>query len=166
TWYINVNDVHTRFSYQIINVNTVQFTNQSSGATTFQWDFGDGTVSNIENPSHTYNEGTYDVKLTTNACGQLTTKNKKINITTLGTTEISKSDFKIYPVPTKDILKIKTDKKISGIEILDSNGKKINCKTVFSNDEYWISIHELIPGIYFITYTMNGIIYSEKFIKE
>jgi PKD repeat protein len=166
TWYVNINDAHTRFNYQIINVNTVQFTNQSSGATTFQWDFGDGTVSNIENPLHTYNEGTYDVKLTTNACGQLTTKIKKINITTLGTAEISKPDVKIYPVPAKDILKIKTDKKISGIEIFDSNGKKINCRTVFKNDEYWISIHELTSGIYFITYTMNGIIYSEKFIKE
>lgn len=93
-------------------------------------------------------------------------QNRKINITTLGTAETSKSDFKIYPVPAKDILKIKTDKKISGIEILDSNGKKTNRRTVFKNDEYWISIHELTSGIYFITYTLNGIIYSEKFIKE
>ncbi len=40
------------------------FTDKSLGAKTWSWDFGDGTKSNVQNPSHTYSaKGTYVVKL-------------------------------------------------------------------------------------------------------
>jgi gliding motility-associated-like protein len=43
---------------------TVNFTDLSTGATTWAWDFGDGGVSNAQNPTHTYqNPGTYTVTL-------------------------------------------------------------------------------------------------------
>ncbi|MCD4680720.1 MAG: M4 family metallopeptidase, partial [Bacteroidales bacterium] len=43
---------------------TVNFINQSNNATTFSWDFGDGSTSTAVNPSHTYTSfGTFDVKL-------------------------------------------------------------------------------------------------------
>ncbi|MEL7120442.1 MAG: PKD domain-containing protein [Bacteroidota bacterium] len=47
------------------------FTNTSTDATSFQWDFGDGNTSTEQNPMHTYAEGgTHTVKLTaTNANG-------------------------------------------------------------------------------------------------
>lgn len=44
--------------------NTASFTNQSQGATSYQWSFGDGNGSTAANPSHTYaNNGSYTVKL-------------------------------------------------------------------------------------------------------
>lgn len=46
----------------------VSFFNQTSGApagATYYWEFGDGTTSNLTNPTHAYSDtGTYDVKLT------------------------------------------------------------------------------------------------------
>jgi len=43
---------------------TVSFTNLSTSATHSYWDFGDGTVSNVLNPSHTYaGVGAYSVNL-------------------------------------------------------------------------------------------------------
>lgn len=46
---------------------TVQFTDKSYQATSWSWDFGDGTNSTEQNPVHTYtNEGRYTVSLTTN----------------------------------------------------------------------------------------------------
>ena len=48
----------------------VQFTNLSTGATSYLWDFGDGQTSNAENPSHTYTSpGAYTVKLVASSSG-------------------------------------------------------------------------------------------------
>ncbi|MGC9331275.1 MAG: PKD domain-containing protein, partial [Bacteroidales bacterium] len=49
----------------------VQFTDQSSNADTYEWDFGDGNISTDPNPLHTYaSDGTYTVSLTvTNGAG-------------------------------------------------------------------------------------------------
>jgi len=42
----------------------VFFTNDSRNAKHFEWDFGDGTISDVENPVHIYNAtGTYEVTL-------------------------------------------------------------------------------------------------------
>ena len=47
------------------NNRTVNFTNLSNEATSFDWDFGDGTSSTSVNPVKTYDaDGTYTVKLT------------------------------------------------------------------------------------------------------
>jgi PKD repeat protein len=53
--------------YHMYNVpKVVNFVDESTGLpTSWQWDFGDGTVSTEQNPRHVYmNEGTYTVKLT------------------------------------------------------------------------------------------------------
>ena len=49
----------------------VQFTDASTGApASWAWDFGDGGTSTLQNPSHTFNPGTWTVSLTvTNALG-------------------------------------------------------------------------------------------------
>ena len=54
-----------------VNVNwsdeTVSFTDLSVNATTWNWDFGDGNTSSIQNPTHTYTSpGAYMVKLMVN----------------------------------------------------------------------------------------------------
>ena len=51
----------------------------SNNFNTWEWDFGDGNSSSLQNPSHTYNQaGTYTVKLigrTPNGCNDSITKN-------------------------------------------------------------------------------------------
>jgi len=55
------------FTYSFSGSNpplTVNFSNTSTNATGWAWDFGDGTTSTAENPSHTYSSsGDYTVKL-------------------------------------------------------------------------------------------------------
>jgi len=48
----------------------VQFSNQSTGASSYMWDFGDGQTSNLEAPAHTYAAGgEYTVTLTAHGDG-------------------------------------------------------------------------------------------------
>ncbi|MGD2085357.1 MAG: PKD domain-containing protein [Candidatus Aminicenantes bacterium] len=65
---------------------TVNFTDQSTGATSWSWDFGDTGTSTQQSPSHTYNSaGTYTVSLTvTNDYGSDTeTRTDYITVTAL-----------------------------------------------------------------------------------
>jgi len=52
-------------SYNVCIGQSVQFTNQSTLANSYSWNFGDGTFSTLISPSHTYNSpGLYNVMLT------------------------------------------------------------------------------------------------------
>ncbi len=66
----------------------IQFNNTSTGyGSQFNWDFGDGSTSTVENPSHAYTSpGTYNVSLTiTNSIGNDTeVKNGYITVTASG----------------------------------------------------------------------------------
>ena len=55
----------------VVNGSAVQFSNNATGATTFQWHFGDGTGSQESSPAHTYTgSGAFSVQLiAANACG-------------------------------------------------------------------------------------------------
>lgn len=57
--------VSAAFTFDNTGDLTVAFFNESTGADSFRWDFGDGTFSNAVNPVHAYDEaGTYTVTLT------------------------------------------------------------------------------------------------------
>lgn len=51
--------------YRAIPYQTISFSNCSLNGDSYLWDFGDGTTSTEENPTHAYSEyGTYEVNLT------------------------------------------------------------------------------------------------------
>jgi PKD repeat protein len=62
----------------------VQFTGTSTGATpsSWSWNFGDGTTSNLQNPSHTYtNSRVYTVSVTaSNECGSSSPSSLTVNV--------------------------------------------------------------------------------------
>jgi PKD repeat protein len=60
---------------------SVNFTNFSSNATSFLWEFGDGVVSTFDNPTHTYTYGgTFAVKLTADGYGSSSSITKYVEI--------------------------------------------------------------------------------------
>ena len=75
-----------------VNGAIVSLTNSSTGATTYAWDFGDGTTSSQMNPTHTYSaDGTYTISMTvTNDCGMETTT-ETITVVTAATVAFATS---------------------------------------------------------------------------
>ena len=61
---------------------TVQFTDVSTGATSWSWAFGDGVTSTSQNPSHMYTAaGTYTATLTVTNPGGSSSKQLQITVT-------------------------------------------------------------------------------------
>ena len=69
---------------------TVQFTDLSPSAATWLWDFGDGSTSNQQNPSHTFTaQGMYNVTLTITVAGGCTNTLTKQQYIKIGGTTVS-----------------------------------------------------------------------------
>lgn len=88
---ISADNFYVDFCSDITNgcaLTEVAFTNLSDDAETWLWDFGDGSTSDYDNPTHDYEElGSYDVSLTasTMLCGEITeSKNEYINFDEAG----------------------------------------------------------------------------------
>ncbi|MFC4687932.1 T9SS type A sorting domain-containing protein [Epilithonimonas pallida] len=70
----------------------------------------------------------------------------------------------IYPNPVKDILNLKTKEKISRVEIISMDGKKVLTRNI--DNETKLDLRSLPKGIYFIHISIEKEIQSMKFIKK
>jgi PKD repeat protein len=100
--FVVVNTVPTPTFTSTTNFNVVTFTNTSSNATSYSWDFGDGSPASTEaSPVHTYTVGgQYEVTLTaTNDCGfnSISTTVTAGNNSTWDIPGISR--FEVFPNP-------------------------------------------------------------------
>lgn len=83
---LSTNPPSADFSFTVNELN-VSFSNQSSDSdgtvVSYEWQFGDGQTSNLENPSHSYNSaGTYTVSLVvTDNDGQTGSVSKNVTVT-------------------------------------------------------------------------------------
>jgi PKD repeat protein len=117
------------FSYDFQNNNDrlpakVNFSNWSSFTSDYNWDFGDGYSSYLENPTHYYNgAGIYTVKLTCTCGGKSTTSIQKISI---------------RPAPTVvNITRIKLPG--GSTELSSEKGTPLYAEFLYDNKSYFVS---------------------------
>ncbi len=69
--YISISEAPLASFTGILNGSDVTFINNTTGATSYSWDFGDGNMSTETNPQHTYTtDGIYYIELeASNSCG-------------------------------------------------------------------------------------------------
>lgn len=158
------------FSSSVTNA-TVIFTNHSTNADSYFWDFGDGNSSTLVSPVHTYSEtGRYEVSLEAIdvSCGKSDIAKQIIEIITTGIFNIKENNVPVfYPNPAGSSLIVKTDTKVRYLTIYDSFGREVICQIAENGcTEIFVDVSTLHNGVYYLVLSGEDYITSRsKFVK-
>ena len=139
--------------------NSVSFADNSSNSPTqWSWDFGDGSTSSVQNPSHTFaSSGTFNVTLTsTNTAGSDTSIQVIVVNDCSGIQSLTNSELAIYPNPNGGTFTLKGFDSNSMFTITDFNGKLLYSGNALNNVQ--VTIPEISAGLYYF----NGISKGQK----
>lgn len=164
-WY-NTDEIPQAMFSHLNSTTPVQFVNSSTNAMDYFWNFGDGTSSSEENPTHDYPyDGMYTVTLIASACGLNDTVSETFWVATLGI-ESAEYSIRIFPNPVKNILTITTESEISGVTIYDASGRIVLAKNIIRCQNAEVDLSSLEDGIYFVRVETQTGIALQKIVKN
>jgi hypothetical protein len=160
------------FDYQLNENFNVSFINNSQGATSVLWDFGNGNTSTELNPMHSFGQnGIFEVTLIVqNVCGADTFK-LNVDVKGLNVLNLGELDIKIYPQPAHNLLFVELPTPITHqltqLLIYDLSGRTVFSKSVnsFTETTYALDLSGIDNGIYVLRILLNNKIYQSKLIK-
>lgn len=136
----------------------------------YNWDFGDGTVSSLSNPSHTFSAGdTFHVCLTVyngSNCSFTLCKDVTTDFGT-GVSLIPNTDLPvIYPNPVRSEMNVINLQSVEMAEISDITGR-IRYQGVLDGEKISLNMSEYPAGIYFIKFkSKKGSVTVLRFAKD
>lgn len=92
------------------------------------WNFGDGNISTLPNPTHTYmQKGKYTVSLQVNdgIRQAAQTRTNYINVGTVGLAENKVLEFTVNPIPAADFVLVTSPETILKCDLLSISGKQL-----------------------------------------
>ena len=157
------------FEYTIANFD-INFTNTSKDATTYEWSFGDGTISKEKSPSHKYqNAGTFHICLTAiNDCKESASTCKDITIVlpeedvVTGEEKEVNGSLTVHPNPTTGLIRLVSKRPISFVSLTNAVGKSESIE--YRNNE--IDLSPLSAGIYLLQVREDQKLRLIKVIKK
>lgn len=160
----------TDFTYSL-NYPTVLFTDISTNdPSDWLWDFGDGSISGLQNPNHTYAvSGNYEVCLTgTNDFGSMEScKNVAVFPQSITETELAK--INISPNPTSQfsvITGIPTGVQIDDLRLVDVTGHICTLTYIHTiGGSLLLDVGHAAPGAYMVIIRTGDITYGGRLIK-
>ncbi|OSZ78625.1 hypothetical protein CAP35_10350 [Chitinophagaceae bacterium IBVUCB1] len=161
-WHIGQYELASDFTYSNAGP-FFTFTNKSVNATSYNWYFGDGNTSALQNPIHSYTVmGDKTVMLVaTNATTNCkdTSYGKVFVPTSVESANHAKVAIDIYPNPTTGLLYIsnRTNEKIKSIQVYSMQGKLVQ---TYSNPSGVIDMRHLSSATYMVrVQTASGLSY-------
>ncbi len=145
----------------------ILFSDLSENASSWNWDFGNGETSTLQNPTTSFTEvGTYPIVLTvTDMNGCVNSMQQEIEViedNLSPTTNIElETALIVYPNPTEGQLYVQLPENISknaagNLIVYDVIGNQMKRFSVASNSELVeIQIDDLIAGVYLLLYQSN-----------
>ena len=155
------------------NGNTLSFTNTSSNALDYEWDFGDGNVSNETSPNHQFqSSGSYSISLNANnGCGA-DSHQATVTITVTVAENVEQlSRFKVFPNPAENIFFVEISEPAETASKLCLSDILGNTLLEFGEEELKTSKVELdvshLPnGVYFIRFTADDFSLTQKVLLQ
>lgn len=154
-------------SSNVTSINTggsIQFYNTGSTASSYLWDFGDGSSTSLGSPPHAFNfPGAYFVKLSgfEGSCTNVDTV--LVYVGTVSVDENSLNQISVYPNPSTGVFNLlpsQLERDVEFLTIYNSLGE-----LVYSNDKYAyesLDLSFLAEGIYVLSLTFKE---KKHFIK-
>ena len=133
----------------------------------WSWNFGDGSSSALQNPSHTYtNNGSYTVSLTVNdgSTSKTETKTNMIIVGPDGINDVYDNPVKMYPNPVIDQLSMEAESVILNAVVYGLNGQKF-VSQVNGTKALQMDVSGLTPGTYVLIITTEKGVRQLKFNK-
>jgi PKD repeat protein len=153
----------------------VSFANESTGAISYDWDFGDSQTSTDVAPSHAYTSaGSYTVTLTAvyYNCSTQTTRTVVVNHTSVGQSEtLAAAGLYVYPNPTDGLLHIRAAEGARQPELLrvaDLQGRTLEGYSLQRQPDGTLraDLHRLPAGVYMVTVRSGDAIAHLKVILQ
>ncbi len=153
---------------------TVFFDGSASvGATSYDWDFGDGNSGTGQNTSNIYTaNGSYIVTLTvSSACGVDSIKDTVV-VGGIGLPEsLLNQTLELYPNPAKSEVNISFSRvnEKARVALLDLSGKELFVREINNAGEFYsgrIDLSELSDGVYMLQISDGEVVVNRRLIKR
>ena len=149
TWNINRWDAQSSFTYNSQG-NSISFTSTSQYAYQYAWDFGDGQLSDEENPIHIYDgsNNSYVVQLIASGLCSSDTSVLAIQFQPNSIVEASFQNLRVFPNPANTQLTITSDNSTKiDVQVFSSTGKLVK-QILRSQSPTILNIENLATGMY------------------
>ncbi len=166
-WSIGTYDPVASFAYSVSQGTQVSFTNYSTFATSYLWDFGDGDTSSSANPVHLYaSNAAYTVTLVSIHCNRSDTLVLTVNLNTgLEDDHDPLKIFIISPNPACELTILSTSGEPCNacqVDIINASGKLV-WKTKY--DTRLLNVSNWSEGVYQVLVHKNGTVrYSGRMV--
>lgn len=149
----------------------VGFTNLTTNANSFYWDFGNGMISTQQNPIMTFTTaGTYLIRYqarNAQGCGTITTKNIIVGNPPTALEPFEMNGFKVSPNPFIDKITIeKNNSENAELVILDMFGRELKQIWIENDLKTDVFLDNIANGVYLLKIKQKGKEFIQKIIKK